>query len=82
MAHSTVTKPVTDGDWERLRPAIETLYVDEDRDLRGPDGVMAIMEQQYGFVQRCANVRGLAKLIMSVPTNTTLASVNGNVART
>jgi hypothetical protein len=36
-------------DWGRWKDLIHTLYIVEDRPLRGPRGVMKCMEEQHGF---------------------------------
>lgn len=53
MSNSPVVGKVTEGDWDRFKETIQTLYLVENRKLEGPDGVRDEM-LKYNFNQAYA----------------------------
>jgi hypothetical protein len=40
---------LTEDEWNSHQATIQSLYLDQDRKLRGPGGVMQEMSDKYGF---------------------------------
>jgi hypothetical protein len=43
---------IPDQDWEARKEDIRRAYLDEDKKLDGPDGVIRLMSTRYGFTAR------------------------------
>jgi hypothetical protein len=52
MPKSTYSTRVPKGKWDEYKPIISRLYKTEKKPLKGPDGVMEIMFNKYGFSAR------------------------------